>query len=111
MHVRSVQVQEPRHGSASALQRLPSGHPSATKMTRVQPSSVLEPWQIIELQDRHTQGVAVDALALRYGVGRRTVYRYLASRVERIYVDGWTAFFALGHDKRAPQRLTKWERA
>lgn len=69
----------------------------------------LEPWQIRELQDAHKKGVTVDGLAARYNVSTRSVYRYLAVRVERIYVDGWTAWFALSD--KAPQRLTVWEAA
>ncbi len=71
----------------------------------------LEPWQIRELQDDHRRGALVDDLAARYGVSRRTVYRYLEARVERVFVDGWTAWFALHNDKRSPQRLTPWEAA
>lgn len=73
-------------------------------------TAALEPWQINILQDDHRRGVTVDVLADRYEVNRRTVYRYLNVRVERIYVDGWTAWFAL-RGKRSPQRLTAWESA
>jgi transposase len=70
----------------------------------------LEPWQIQSLQDDKRKGLTVEGLAARYGVSIRTVYRYLDVRVERIYIDGWTAWFALGA-KKAPQRLTVWEQA
>ena len=69
----------------------------------------LEPWQIRELLDDHRRGIKPDELAAAYGISKRTVYRYLDARVERIYVDGWTAWFALHSDKREPQRLTPWE--
>jgi hypothetical protein len=68
----------------------------------------LEPWQIRELQDDKRRGMTPDALADKYRVSRRTVYRFLAGRVERVYVDGWSAFFFLS-GKRAPQRLTTWD--
>ena len=71
----------------------------------------LEPWQIRELLDDHRRGIKPDELAAAYGISKRTVYRYLGGKVERIYVDGWTAWFALYSDKREPQRLTPWEAA
>jgi len=72
---------------------------------------VLEPWQMRAIQDDKRRGLTIDALADRYRVSRRTIYRCLNVRVERVYVDGWTAWFALSGNKRQPQRLTPWEAA
>lgn len=71
----------------------------------------LAPFQIREMQDDHRRGLTIDGLAARYGVSRRSVYRYLNARIERVYVHGWTAWFALHGNNRAPQRLTEWEPA
>jgi len=73
--------------------------------------AALEPWQMKAIQDDKRRGMAVDDIADAYRVSRRTVYRCLSVRVERVYVDGWTAWFALGSSKRSPQRLTPWEAA
>lgn len=74
------------------------------------PQAGLEPFQIKEIQDDTRRGMTVEALASRYGISTRTVRRYLNVRVERIYIDGWTAWFAL-RGTRMPQRLTAWEEA
>lgn len=71
----------------------------------------MEPWQIKELQDEFRLGEHIDDLAYRYGISRRTVSRYLSVRIQRIYVDGWTAWFALSSEAKQPQRLTPWEKA
>jgi hypothetical protein len=71
----------------------------------------LEPWQIREMQDEHRLGIGLETLALRHNISLRTVNRYINARVERVYVDGWTAWFALHSDERSPQRLTGWEPA
>jgi transposase len=70
----------------------------------------LEPAQIRHAQVDFINGVSVDAIAERYGVSRRTIYRFLSVRLERVRVEGWAAWFALS-DKKAPQRLTTWEPA
>lgn len=74
-------------------------------------AKALEPWQIRALQDEHRLGTSCVTLADRYGVSVRTVFRYIHARVERVYVDGWTAWFALHGDDAKPQLLTPWEQA
>jgi predicted DNA-binding transcriptional regulator YafY len=73
--------------------------------------AALEPFEIRQLQDDGRRGISAEALAVRYGCSKRTIYRYLATRVERIFIDGWSAWFALRGDDKAPQRLTPWEQA
>lgn len=74
------------------------------------PYQILEPWQMKQVQRLHQQEVPVTDLAERYNVHRRTIYRCLAVKVERVYLAGWGAWFALS-PKKAPQRLTPWEAA
>lgn len=70
----------------------------------------LEPMQITELQDAKKRGASIDGLAERFGISRRSVYRYLRGRVVRTYLlDGWSAFFFYDGE-RTPVRLTPWER-
>ena len=70
----------------------------------------LSPMQSVAIADAHASGVTVRALAERYGVTRRTIYRTL-ERVRTghpvvVQVEHWTAEFMVTSD--GPIRMTAW---
>jgi transposase len=74
------------------------------------PRAILEPEQIVALVADVVGGASAEGVAERYGVSRRTVYRYChITSITRLHIEGWSAQFAIrpGHP---PRQLTSWER-
>ncbi len=56
--------------------------------SRVRPTE-LTAREVLRLQDAYERGWTVDALAVRYGISRRAVYRYANYRMQRLCVGTW----------------------
>lgn len=64
----------------------------------------------LELRRLARAGWKPDALALAYGVSKRTVYRYLDGEVREIRVGKWRALFQMARERGSvPVRIGLWE--
>jgi hypothetical protein len=72
------------------------------------PYAMLTPTLLSRLLDRHAAGWTPRQIADAFGLGLRSVYRYLElERPRRVVVDRWAAYFAARRGG-PPVQLSEW---